>query len=156
LAEAAAARGATGFRTAPDRALLFVGLPSESVNPFSADAERLGFIVRANDPRRFVAACAGAPICASAHIAARALAPRIAAVCADSLRGRITVHISGCAKGCAHSAATALTVVGTAAGCALVADGTPRDAPFAIVEENELPVALTRHVHAWNGEAHHV
>lgn len=156
LTEAAAVRGATGLRAAPDRALLFIGLSAESVNSFAADAERLGFIVRADDPRRFVAACAGAPICASAHIAARTLAPRIATLCADSLRDRFTIHVSGCAKGCAHSAAAALTVVGTAAGCALVANGTARDAAFAILTAEELPAALAMNARALNDEADHV
>ena len=40
------------------------------------------------------------------------------------------IHISGCAKGCAHAEPAALTVVGTPDGCALIADGSARDAPF--------------------------
>ena len=77
-----------------------------------AAAEQLGFIVRADDPRRHVVACAGAPICASAHIAARALAPR-SRKRPRRTRPLFTIHISGCAKGCAHPAPAALTVVGT-------------------------------------------
>ena len=30
------------------------------------------------------------------------------------------IHISGCAKGCAHPGAAALTVVGTERGCGIV------------------------------------
>lgn len=156
LGEAAAARGAAGLRVAPDRALIFIDFSAEAVRAFAVDAEQLGFVVRADDPRRFVAACAGAPICPSAHIAARALAPRIAAGCADSLCERLIIHVSGCAKGCAHSAAAALTVIGTVKGCALVADGTARDAPFATVGEDELPAALARHARASIGGARHV
>ena len=33
-------------------------------------------------------------------------------------------------------------VVGTAAGCALIANGTARDAPFNVVATNELPAAV--------------
>ncbi len=156
LIEAAAARGATGLRAAPDRALIFVGFSSETLGAFVADAAQLGFIVRVDDPRRFVVACAGAPICSSAHIAARALAPRVAAACADSLGAHCTVHLSGCAKGCAHPAPAALTVVGTAEGCGLVANGTARAAPLEIVTVGELPAALARHARATTGEAHHV
>ena len=156
LVEAAAARGATGLRAAPGRALIFVDFSPEALGVFTADAEQLGFVVRADDPRRFVAACAGAPACASAHIGARALAPRIAAQCADSLGDWFTIHVSGCAKGCALFAPAALTVVGTAAGCALVADGTARDAPFAIVATEEMPVAVARYVRALNDGAYHV
>jgi precorrin-3B synthase len=156
LTEAAVARGTAGLRAAPDRVLIFVGFSPEALRAFVADAAQLGFIVRADDPRRFVVACAGAPICSSAHIAARALAPRIAVACADSLGARCTIHLSGCAKGCAHPAPAALTVVGTAEGCGLVANGTARDAPLEMVTVGELPAALARHARAPTGEAHHV
>ena len=36
-------------------------------------------------------------------------------------RGRLTLHVSGCAKGCAHPAPAALTIVGTERGCGIVA-----------------------------------
>jgi precorrin-3B synthase len=137
------AAGASGLRTAPDRVLMIIGLVSQSASAFAAAAEHLGFVVRAGDPRRSVVACAGAPICASAHIAARALAPRVAdqiADCGDA----VSVHISGCAKGCAHAAPAALTIVGMPEGYALVADGAVRDAPFALVGRNELPNAIAR------------
>ena len=144
LTRAAAAAVASGFRTAPGRVLMAIGLKPEAAGTFVAAAEELGFIVRAHDPRRHVVACAGAPICASAHIAARAIAPLIAASTATQFDGAFTIHISGCAKGCAHAAPVALTVVGTPEGCALVTDGSARDAPFAIVPTNELPAAIAR------------
>jgi len=144
LIDIAGAAGAHGFRTAPGRALMIVGLTAPSGSALVAGAEHLGFVVRAADPRRNVVACAGAPICASAHIAARALAPGVAAKIAPYCGEAITVHISGCAKGCAHAAPAALTVVGTADGYALVADGSARDAPFALVTSNELPEAIVR------------
>ena len=144
LIDIADAAGARGFRTAPDRALMIIGLTPRSVSAFVAAAEQLGFVVRAGDPRRNVVACAGAPICASAQIAARALAPRVADQVAPYCGDAFTVHISGCAKGCAHAAPAALTVVGMPDGCALVADGSVRDAAFALVTSNELPEAIAR------------
>jgi len=156
LVEAAAASGATGLRAAPDRALIFLGFPPATLSAFATDAEQFGFIVRADDPRRFVLACAGAPICASAHIAARALAPRIATDCAHMLSGGFNIHVTGCAKGCACPGRAALTVVGTAEGCGLVADGTARDAPFATVQTDELPAAIARFAGEMTGEARHV
>ena len=84
LAEAAEAAEANGVRTAPGRALLVIGLTEDKASAFATAAETLGFIVRADDPRRRVVACAGAPICASAHIAARALAPLVAQTAAPS------------------------------------------------------------------------
>jgi len=156
LTKAAAALGAAGLRAAPDRALIFVGLSPQAVGAFGADAERLGFVVRADDPRRFVVACAGAPICASAHIAARALAPRIAAECARSLRDGFNIHVSGCAKGCARVTPAALTVVGTPDGCSLVSNGTTRDVPFAMATADEVSAVLGRLTRASVGKAHHV
>jgi precorrin-3B synthase len=142
LAEAAKAAGARGMRAAPGRTLMIIDLTQQTASSFAATAAALGFIVRADDPRRHVVACAGAPICASADIAARALAPQIAAAVAPYLDGSFKIHISGCIKGCAHPAPAALTVVGTTSGCTLVANGSTRDAPFKIVMTNELPAAV--------------
>jgi precorrin-3B synthase len=153
LIEAANAAGASGIRTAPNRTLLFIGVKDATLAPFATTAESLGFIVRADDPRRYVVACAGAPICASAHIASRALAPAIASSAAPRLG---TIHISGCAKGCAHARAAALTVIGMPEGCALIADGTVRDTPFAIVAKNELSAAIANHAREHTEEAAHV
>jgi precorrin-3B synthase len=153
LVDATDAAGAIGLRAAPGRALVAIGLAPDSATGFAAGAENLGFITRADDPRRRVIACAGAPICACAHVAARALAPLIAAE-ATGLDG--TIHISGCAKGCAHASRAALTVVGTAEGCAMIANGTVRDAPFAAVPESELRVAVRNRVRESKREAAHV
>ena len=153
LVEAARAAGATGLRTAPGRALLAIGLPRKTAPAFAEAAARLGFITRADDPRRKVVACAGAPICASAHIASRALAPAVASSAAPRLG---TIHISGCAKGCAHAGAAVLTVVGMPEGCALIANGTARDTPFAVVAKNELSAAIANHAREHIEEAAHV
>lgn len=153
LIEAAQAAGATGLRAAPGRALLAIGVPQKTAPAFAEATERLGFITRADDPRRKVIVCAGAPICASAHIASRALAPAVASSAAPRLG---TIHISGCAKGCAHARAAALTVIGMPEGCALIADGTVRDTPFAIVAKNELSAAIANHALEHTEEAAHV
>jgi precorrin-3B synthase len=142
LVDAAEAAGAHGVRIVPGRALLAIGLTRESATTFTAAADRLGFITRADDPRRYLIACAGAPICASAHIAARAMAPRLAEIAAPYLDDSFKIHVSGCAKGCAHATPAALTIVGTPAGCALVANGSARDEPFAVVAADQLPAAI--------------
>src|ERR1700688_2342166 len=97
LTEAAEAAGARGMHAAPSRALMSVGLMQQTASSFAAAAAALGFITRADDPRRHVVACAGAPICASADIAARTIAPQIAAAAAPHLDGTFKIHISGCA-----------------------------------------------------------
>lgn len=155
LSEAARAAGAHGWRAA-GRALMAIGLMQDASPEFAAAAERLGFIVRADDPRRHVVACAGAPICASAEIAARAIAPRIAEIAAPFIDRSFTIHVSGCAKGCAHAAPAALTVVGTPDGCALVANGFTRDAPIAVVSTNDLPAAIAKLARERTREGGHV
>jgi precorrin-3B synthase len=161
LADTAHSAGASGLRAAPGRVLMTIGLARETAPDFAAAAEKLGFIVRADDPRRSVIACAGAPICASAHIAARAIAPVIADAAAPHIEGSQTIHISGCAKSCARSGAAMLTVVGTPEGCALVADGSTRDAPFAHMATDQLaadqlPAAIVRYLREHRREAGHV
>jgi len=142
LTEAARSAGAVGMRTAPERVLFAIGIGPANVATFITTAERLGFIIRPDDPRRRVIACPGAPGCASAYIAARAIAPEIAEAAASSLANGETIHISGCAKGCAQPGPAALTIVGTPDGCALIADGTTRDTPFAVVAPNRLTEAI--------------
>ena len=115
--------GATGLRTAPGRVLLVLGLPSSMTQNLAADAAALGFIVDADDPRRRVIACAGAPVCASGQIPARAMAPDIARIAGALLRPGDVIHVSGCAKGCAHPAATRLAVFGRDGGCDVYVDG---------------------------------
>jgi precorrin-3B synthase len=156
LTEAAEAAGARGLRAAPGRALMIVGLTRQTASSFAAAVAALGFIVRADDPRRHVVACAGAPICASANIAARALAPQIAAAAASHLDGSFKIHISGCAKGCAHPMPAALTVVGTPAGCVLISNGSTHDAPFVTVATNNLPAAVAEIARGLKHEDDHV
>jgi precorrin-3B synthase len=95
LAQAANNSGAAGIRAAADRVLLVVGLTAQTAPTVAAEAERLGFVVSANDPRRYVVACAGAPICAAAHIAARTLAPAVADAARTHLDNDFRIHISG-------------------------------------------------------------
>jgi precorrin-3B synthase len=142
LADTMASAGAHGLRTAPNRSLLAIGVARENAASFLAAAAQLGFVSRADDPRRHVIACAGAPLCTSAYIAARAIAPRFAEAAAPYLGKGLTLHISGCGKGCAHPGAASLTVVGTHGHCALVANGSARDAAFTTAPLDQLPAIV--------------
>jgi precorrin-3B synthase len=143
LARRAALYGARTIRPAPDRVLMLIGVPPASASGLAAAAAELGFIVEAADPRRRIAACAGAPACASGFIAARelaaAVAPRLAA-----LPDGIAIHVSGCAKGCAHPAPASLTVVGDAQGCGIVRNDTARATPCRHVAPAELAGEVAR------------
>jgi precorrin-3B synthase len=156
LVTAAETAGAAGIRAAADRALMVIGLTAQTAPMLAAEADRLGFIVRADDPRRYVIACAGAPICAAAHIAARALAPAIADAARTNLDSDFRIHVSGCAKGCAHAGVASLTIVGRHDGCAIIANGSVRDAPVALATANELPLAIAEMMRDAKREAAHV
>jgi len=109
---------APGLRLTPWRMLLVEGL--------RAMPEYEGLVTEADDPVLRVVACTGAPICPQAFAKTRELAAALAPHVAPDL----TLHVSGCAKGCAHPATAALTLVGTADGLDLVRDGTARDVPM--------------------------
>lgn len=83
--------------------------------------ERLGLVVDPDDPRLRVTACPGGPACASGSVPARADAA--------TLRPVGLVHVSGCAKGCAHPGAAPLTLVGNAGRYDVVFAGRASDAP---------------------------
>jgi precorrin-3B synthase len=84
-----------------------------------------GIVTRADDPLLRVVACTGAPACPEAHAETRKLAASLAPHLAPDTR----LHVSGCAKGCAHPGAAGFTLVGTRDGFDLVRDGSPRDVP---------------------------
>jgi precorrin-3B synthase len=144
LIEAAREAGARGLRTAPGRALLLIGVVANRAPKLAARAQSLGFVTRLDDPRRHVVACAGAPICAAAEIPARTLGPAISSAAAALLDGSLTVHVSGCPKGCAHPRAAALTIVGSTDGCGLVIDGSARDRPGVTIATTDLPSGFGR------------
>ena len=143
LTRAAAELGATGLRTAPGRALLVLGVTADGARRLADIAQRLGFIVRADDPRRRIVACAGAPICAAGEISTRSLAPSLANA-AIAAPDAPMVHLSGCAKGCACPRAAPLTVVGIEGRCGVVVNGSARDEPLVMLMPEALPSALSR------------
>jgi precorrin-3B synthase len=114
---------AADLRLTPFRAVLLPGAPA-TILPRLAEA---GFIIRPDDPLRLIAACPDAPACASAAIETRDLARRLSAL--NPAASGVWLHVSGCGKGCASSAAHAVTLVGRDGALDLVLEGRPRDAP---------------------------
>jgi precorrin-3B synthase len=127
LTQSAITLGATEIRLAPGRALLFLGQPPAVNHLLQTTAAALSFVTSAADPRTRIAACPGTPACASGQIATRDIAETIAAENADILD--FTLHISGCAKGCAHPGPAALTIVGGENGAGLVVNATAKALP---------------------------
>jgi precorrin-3B synthase len=137
LVGVAVCRGVRAVRPMPDRAMLLTGVSALNAGDLIVTAERLGFVVQADDPRRRIAACPGAPACASGLIPARMLASMLAPVIAPLLppeRNGVLVHIAGCPKGCAHPGPAALTLVGTAQGCGVIHNGSAREMPPGYVD----------------------
>ena len=154
---AAAGHGAQAVRPAPDRALLLIGVSASDALSLTAAVRQLGFVVHAGDPRRRIAACPGAPACASGLIPARALASALAPILEPALRpvrNGVVVHISGCPKGCAHPMPAALTLVGTPDGCGIVHRGSARTAPGHYVDPANLGDEISR-IAAESKEAAH-
>ena len=85
-----------------------------------------GLIADPDDPLLRVVACSGTPACAQGHVETRALGQNLAA----HLPKDAILHVSGCAKGCAHPKATPLCVTGTPHGLDLIRDGRPGDTPI--------------------------
>jgi precorrin-3B synthase len=84
-----------------------------------------GLVTRADDSILRVVACTGAPSCPQAHAETRALAAALAPI----LPANTSLHVSGCAKGCAHPGTSSITLIGTGAGFDLIRDGCTRDIP---------------------------
>jgi precorrin-3B synthase len=108
---------APALRMTPWRMILVEGMREM---PGGAD-----LITEADDPALRVIACSGAPRCREAHADTRALAAALAPHIAPDTR----LHISGCAKGCAHSGPAAITLVATRDGFDLIRCGSTRDVP---------------------------
>lgn len=70
-----------------------------------------------------VAACSGAPRCTQATVPTRSVARRLTGRCAG------TLHVSGCAKGCARSGSSDVTLVGRDGMFDLVRSGSVGDTP---------------------------
>jgi precorrin-3B synthase len=108
---------APGLRLTPRRMILIEGLREMP--------QHNGLVTRADDPLLRVVACTGAPACPEAYTETR----KLAASLAPHLAPETCLHVSGCAKGCAHPNASDLTLVGTPGGFDLVRNGSPRDVP---------------------------
>ncbi len=134
LAEAAQSADVTTLRLAPAHRLLLDNAPASLI----ATASTLGFITDPADPRLRASACIGSDGCASGHIAARTIAARLAA----QIPAGQHLHVSGCAKGCAHPRQSDITLVGRADGIGLVINGRAGDTPQHILDEARLAPAL--------------
>ena len=106
------------LRLTPWRMLLAMGLRAAPALP--------GLVTDPADPLLRVAACVGAPACPQGLGATRPLARALAPFVPKAG----FLHVSGCAKGCAHPTPAPLTLVAERGGFAPVR-GAAGDRPFA-------------------------
>lgn len=119
------------LRLTPWRVILAEGLDALPPDP--------GLIADPADPRLRLAACIGAPGCASASVATRTLALRLAGLVPP---GRL-LHVSGCGKGCAHPGPAAITLTGRDGRLDLIRDGRADDPPASrALHPDDIPAML--------------
>jgi precorrin-3B synthase len=123
------------IRPTPWRMLFLVGATALPAIP--------GLITDAGAPLLRVTACTGAPGCpqglGETRQLARLLAPHVPQA--------QTLHLSGCAKGCAHPAPADLTLTATGQGYDLIRNGTASDTPS---QRGMTPQAILDHLKAPN------
>lgn len=107
------ATGAKALRLTPWRMLYLEA---------AAPAEVPGILTEPH-PVMSVSACPGAPLCSQATVSTRDVARDLAAVFDG------TIHVSGCAKGCARPSSAELTLVGREGRFDLVRNGRAGDTP---------------------------
>lgn len=135
--------GIRTVRPGPAHALFFVG-DEAACSGLLDHARHLGFVTDAKDPRSSIAVCSGKPGCASAYIATHELGTHAARHMSGLLDGSLSLHMSGCGKGCAHPASAPLTFSGSADGLAFIYSGRAGDAADVILPFPEQHAALSR------------
>ncbi len=116
--------GASEIRLSPSRGVVLLPRHPERIRLADLAAD---FIVAADDPRRAVAACTGAPACASGSTPTLLDAARIAKMFRPLAERGLSAHVSGCAKGCAKPGPADLTLVGREGEYAIIVGGAPGD-----------------------------
>ncbi|RWY71794.1 precorrin-3B synthase [Rhizobium leguminosarum] len=135
--------GATAIRLAPGRGFFLIGLSADTVPAMQMAAAGLGFSTQPGDNTEHIAACAGAGACGSAFYETRTLARRLIGVAPALFDGSLTLHLSGCAKGCAH-ARPALTLTGSTEGYGLILNGLAADQPVERIAGGRIDFAIER------------
>lgn len=134
--------GATELRLSPWRTIYFGTRDSAAARQAVEAARSMDLIVESGDPLLRIEACPGAPDCESSSVDARGDARRLAALAsAQGYDG--SIHVSGCAKGCARSAPSKLVLVGKAGLYRLVRNATTRGPVERIIGSDEFPALFT-------------
>ncbi|UPG71222.1 precorrin-3B synthase [Roseomonas gilardii subsp. gilardii] len=130
LAGLAERHGDATLRLTPWRLLVIPGVAARDASHLAGAVARAGGIADAGDPLLRIRACPGLRGCASASVDTEADAAALTTLLAGRGLPRAgLLHLSGCAKGCAHPGPAAVTLVGEAGGYGIRRDATAREAP---------------------------
>ena len=132
LVAVVAEAGAIDIRLSPWRSFYVEARDIAAARHAVEAARGIGLIVEANDPILRIDACVGAPACRSSSVETRRDARRLA-----NLPFEGTIHVSGCAKGCARSAPADLVLVGERGRYGVIRNGTTRDRPERSIDAQE-------------------
>jgi precorrin-3B synthase len=148
LTTVAARHGATELRLTPWRAILIVGIPAQAADAILVELHGEHFILDSADALLHVAGCPGAPACNSATTPVQQHAARFSKLFLELAPTGTALHVSGCAKGCAHASTAPFTLVGNAGRYDLIENGTAADAPVAMhLSPDEVEAELVRRLH---------
>ena len=127
LAEAAG--NGAALRLTPWRLLAIPAADILAMPRILKTANALGLITTLDDPRLGIEACVGSPGCANASTSTRDDASRLADLELKAFAGGTRLHVSGCAKGCAHRGKAGVTLIGRNGTYDLVVKGGVGDQP---------------------------
>jgi precorrin-3B synthase len=132
--------GTGEIRLSPFRALVIPFVNASAKAGLAALAGETGFIVDPGDPRLSVSTCAGKQGCGRGSTLTHADSDRLAA----ALPAGVSLHVSGCRKGCAHPAPADLTLVGDEGSYQVVLGGSARDKPLVRAGIDDIVDRLAR------------
>lgn len=137
FAAAISGLGVKEIRLSPWRALYAEAPGRQAAQAMLDAALDAGFITDSTDPLLRIEACSGFPACPSTSLDTRGDGRRLAGLLARvGFTG--TVHVSGCAKGCAKSSASDLVLVGSEGRYGIARNGTAQDRPQRSASFSEL------------------
>jgi precorrin-3B synthase len=138
LSDLARKAGVHEIRVSPWRGFAFCGLSADAATSLQAPLRSEGLIVEADDPRLAVSACTGAPACTRGEAPVLADAAVLSDAIAPLLADGLSLHVSGCAKSCAHPGRADLTLVGRDGCYDVIVDGGTGDTAIAHLSLGEL------------------
>ncbi|MCG8561275.1 MAG: precorrin-3B synthase [Hyphomicrobiales bacterium] len=102
-------------RLAPWQAVFITGLPTQAVDAVRSEAHALGLLTEPEDIAIRVSACSGSTGCMRTECDTKADGSAVLAALRRidaANRAPMTIHLSGCARGCAHPDASRLLLLG--------------------------------------------